>query len=102
MGKIDKLRSSFSTCGIDGFLITSQYNRRYMTNFTGSSGVVLISSDTAQFITDFRYVEQASSQCEGYEVIKMTGTLVEEVAKQAKKLGIQKLGFEEDHLTFSS
>ncbi|MEH7250353.1 aminopeptidase P family protein [Neobacillus niacini] len=102
MSKIDKLRSSFSTYGIDGFLITSQINRRYMTNFTGSSGAVLISGDKAQFITDFRYVEQASTQCEGYEVVKMAGTLVEEVAKQAKILGIQKLGFEEDHLTFST
>ncbi|MFB3160496.1 aminopeptidase P family protein [Neobacillus sp. 179-J 1A1 HS] len=102
MEKIEKLRSSFSSHGIDGFLITSQFNRRYMTNFTGSAGVVLISASKAQFITDFRYVEQASSQCEGYEVVKMTGTLVEEVAKQAKNLGIKKLGFEEDHLTFST
>src|SRR3954463_16073916 len=91
MGKIDKLRSSFSTFGIDGFLITSQFNRRYMTNFTGSAGVVLISADKAQFITDFRYVEQASNQCDGYEIVKMAGTLVEEVARQAKKLGIKKL-----------
>jgi Xaa-Pro aminopeptidase len=55
MEKIEKLRSDFSTAGIDGLLITSQYNRRYIANFTGSSGVVLISGDQAQFITDFRY-----------------------------------------------
>ena len=48
--------------GIDGFLITSTYNRRFMTNFTGSAGVVLISQKEAKFITDFRYVEQAGKQ----------------------------------------
>ncbi|MDQ0197333.1 M24 family metallopeptidase [Neobacillus ginsengisoli] len=102
MSKLERLRAAFSTLGIDGILITSPYNRRYMTNFTGTSGVVLISTDKAQFITDFRYIEQASKQCQGYEIVKISGTIPEEVAKQAKNLGIQKLGFEEDYLTFSS
>ena len=63
MEKLAKLRKNFAKAGIDGLLITSPYNRRYMANFTGTAGVVLISADRAQFITDFRYVEQASKQC---------------------------------------
>jgi Xaa-Pro aminopeptidase len=102
MEKIEKLRSNFSTHGIDGILITSPFNRRYISNFTGTAGVVLISADKAQFLTDFRYIEQATKQCQGFEIIKITGTIPEEVAVQAKKLGIQKLGFEEDFLTYSS
>lgn len=102
MEKIKKLRSHFSTHGIDGILITSPFNRRYISNFTGTAGVVLISADKAQFLTDFRYIEQATKQCQGFEIIKITGTIPEEVAVQAKKLGIQKLGFEEDFLTYSS
>ncbi|MEH7084736.1 aminopeptidase P family protein [Neobacillus drentensis] len=102
MEKIEKLRSNFSTQGIDGILITSPFNRRYISNFTGTAGVVLISADKAQFLTDFRYIEQATKQCQGFEIIKITGSIPEEVAVQAKKLGIQKLGFEEDFLTYSS
>lgn len=102
MEKIEKLRSNFSSNGIDGMLITSPFNRRYISNFTGSSGVVLISAEKALFITDFRYIEQATKQCEGFEIIKFSGSIPEEVARQAKKLGIQKLGFEEDFLTYSS
>src|SRR3954468_11816047 len=102
MEKIEKLRSSFSTYGIDGILITSPFNRRYISNFTGTAGVVLISADKAQFLTDFRYIEQATEQCQGFEIIKINGPIPEEVAVQAKKLGIQKLGFEEDYLTYSS
>jgi Xaa-Pro aminopeptidase len=102
MGKIEKLRSNFSTLGIDGMLITSPFNRRYISNFTGSAGVVLISEEKAQFLTDFRYIEQASKQCQGFEIIKITGSIPEEVAQQAKKLGIQKLGFEENFLSYSS
>ncbi|WP_251551342.1 M24 family metallopeptidase [Neobacillus muris] len=102
MGKLESLRGQFAAFGIDGILITSPYNRRYISNFTGSSGVVLISEEKAQFITDFRYIEQASKQCEGFEVVKYSDSIPKEVAEQSKKLGIQKLGVEEDFLTYSS
>ncbi|MFD0827620.1 M24 family metallopeptidase [Neobacillus sp. M.A.Huq-85] len=101
MVKLEKLRESFAANGIDGILITSSYNRRYVSNFTGTAGVVLISSEKALFITDFRYIEQASKQCQGFEIIKFSTTIPEEVAKQVKQLGINKLGFEADYLTFS-
>jgi Xaa-Pro aminopeptidase len=102
MEKIQKLREQFAQAGIDGMLVTSPYNRRYMTNFTGTSGVALISEEKALFITDFRYVEQAGNQAAGYEIVQHTVPIHEEVAKQAEKLGIQKLGFEKDHLTYSN
>lgn len=101
MNKLEKLRAAFSSYGVDAVLITSSFNRRYMTNFTGTAGAALISMDKALFLTDFRYIEQASKQCGGYEIVKISGTIPEEVSRQAKKLGITKLGFEEDHLTFS-
>ncbi|XJZ26187.1 M24 family metallopeptidase [Bacillota bacterium Lsc_1132] len=102
MEKLAKLRSNFSNFEIDGLLITSAYNRRYMTNFTGTSGVALISGSRALFITDFRYIEQATNQCQGFEIVQHTGAIIDEVAAQAKKLGIQKLGFEEEYVTFSA
>jgi Xaa-Pro aminopeptidase len=102
MEKLERFREALETFGVDGFLITSTYNRRYMTNFTGSAGVVLISQKEAKFITDFRYVEQAGKQAEGYEIVKHTGTIPDEVASQAKAMGIKKLGFEQEHITFAS
>lgn len=101
MDKLQKLRERFESHGIDGILITSSYNRRYISNFTGTAGVALISLDKALFITDFRYIEQATKQCEGFEIVKQTGSIPEEVASQVKNLGIKKLGFEQDDLTFS-
>ncbi|PLR76470.1 Xaa-Pro dipeptidase [Bacillus sp. V3-13] len=101
MEKLEKLRGHFDKLGIDGMLITSNYNRRYMSQFTGTAGVVLISAEKALFITDFRYVEQAEKQCKGYEIVQHKGMIPDEVANQAKKIGIKRLGFEQDHLTFS-
>lgn len=102
MEKLQKLRSAFANSGIDGILITSEYNRRYIANFTGTAGVVLISEEKAVFITDFRYMEQAAKECVGFEIVQHKGSIQHEVSEQVKALGIRKLGFEQDHLTFGA
>ncbi|MCF6408410.1 M24 family metallopeptidase [Pseudalkalibacillus salsuginis] len=102
MNRIERLRALFNEYGIDGMLITSASNRRYISQFTGSSGVVLISDREAKLITDFRYIDQANTQAKGYEIVKHTALIPDEVAIQAKKMGISKLGFEQDHLTYAA
>jgi Xaa-Pro aminopeptidase len=102
MTKVENLRKSFQEQNVDGVLITSGYNRRYMTGFTGTAGVAIISATEAVFITDFRYVEQANKQLEGFEVIQHKASLLEEISNQVERLGIKKLGFEEDHVSFST
>jgi Xaa-Pro aminopeptidase len=99
--KLEKIRNQFKEYGIDGLLITSGYNRRYATNFTGTAGVVLISEKEAKLITDFRYIDQANEQAIGFEIVQHKGPIIEEVAKQAASMGIKALGFEQDHMTFS-
>lgn len=101
MGKLDRLREKFGKHEIDGLLITSTYNRRYITNFTGTAGVALVSANKALFITDFRYTEQAEKQAADFDIIQHTGSIIKEVAKHVKELGIKKLGFEQDHMAYS-
>ncbi|WP_404458514.1 M24 family metallopeptidase [Sutcliffiella horikoshii] len=102
MTKLTKLRESFQASGIDALLITSGKNRQYITGFTGSAGVAVVTEDKAVFITDFRYTEQAAKQCEGFEIVQHKGGLVDEIANVVKDLGVAKLGFEQDHVTFST
>ncbi len=102
MEKLTKIQRRIEELGLDGLLITSNYNRRYITGFTGSAGAVLITGEKGLFITDFRYTEQAEKQCIGYEIVKQTGSIAAEVAALAKKMGLKKIGFEEDHVTFSA
>lgn len=99
MEKLTKLRERFNDLGIDGMLITSSSNRRYMTGFTGTAGTALISEREAKFITDFRYVEQATDQAKGYEIVE-NRNVIEEVTEQVQSMGITKLGFEQDHLSY--
>ena len=87
--RITNIQKQLHKYGIDGLLITKKENRQYATGFTGSAGVVLISTDRAVFITDFRYVDQAKSQIKDAEIIMHKGNLEEEVANQVSKLNIQ-------------
>src|SRR5699024_2783967 len=83
-------------------LINSPYNRRYVTSFTGTAGVALITANDALFITDFRYTNQAEEQAIDYTIIEHKQLLIDEIATQVKKLHINNLGFEADHTTFAT
>lgn len=102
MKKIERIREQFEEHGIDSLLITSPYNRRYVSNFTGTAGAVLITAEKALFITDFRYTEQAAKQAQGFEVVLHKGTMVDEIAAQAEKFGVKKLGFEQDYMSYAT
>lgn len=101
MLRVEKLRQAMRKEAIDGFLVTSPYNLRYLTNFTGTTGLAIITLDKAFFVTDFRYTQQAASQAQGYEIVQNSGPIVEEVAKICKQEEINALGFEENHMSFA-
>ncbi|HEY4565752.1 MAG TPA: Xaa-Pro peptidase family protein [Savagea sp.] len=100
MNKIERIRQRLHEESIDALLVTNPYNRRYMANFTGTAGVVFITKEEALFITDFRYVEQATEQAVGYMVVEQRRTVVEQVADEVVRLGVRTLGFEKDHMTY--
>lgn len=98
--KLKKVRNLLMEYEIDALLVTNPFNRRYMTGFTGTAGVVLISMDDAVFITDFRYTEQAEKEIDGFRIVQHPRTIIEEVAEQSKKMALETVGFEKDDLTF--
>lgn len=100
MLRVEKLRKKIQEENLDSFLITSPYNLRYLTNFTGTTGLAVITLEKAFFITDFRYTEQAAAQAQGFEIIKNVGPIFEEVADLVQKEGLRELGFEETTVSF--
>ncbi|MFJ7646541.1 M24 family metallopeptidase [Lysinibacillus sp. NPDC097279] len=102
MLKLQKLRKTLQEKNIDGILITNEYNRRYMTGFTGTAGVAIVSQNDAVFITDFRYTEQAAAQIQDFRIVQHEVTLLEEIATQVKAMSIKSLGFEKDTVSFGT
>ena len=97
--KITKFRELMTEKSIDSVIIYKPENRRYISDFTGSSGYALITQERAYFITDFRYVQQAAKQCVGYEIIEHSSE--KSIYQILKELGVKALGFEEDFVTYS-
>ena len=103
MDTINKLRETFETLKVDALLISAPTNRRYVSGFTGSNGLVYLSKTRQVFITDFRYLEQAAKQCEGFEIVdQTTAGLVKTAMEMAKKDGVKYIGFESAHTNYST
>ena len=93
MQRVKKLQEKLPKYNIDGLLVTNMFNVRYLANFTGSTGLVVVTKENAYFVTDFRYTEQAAAEAKCFEIIKNEGSIFEEVAKIVKNNAIEKLGF---------
>ncbi len=81
-------------------LITNPANRRYLSGFEGSDGVLLITGDRNYLITDSRYLEQAREEAPGFTLIlREQGKLEDYLDPLLRENGIDRLGFEEKHLS---
>ncbi|WP_130859836.1 M24 family metallopeptidase [Gracilibacillus phocaeensis] len=100
MKRLEKLRQQMKQEELEGLLITSSINRRYMTGFTGTAGVVVVTQNKAVFITDFRYMEQAHQQVTDFEIIEHQGPIQKTVDEWVKAQAISSIGFEKNDLTY--
>jgi Xaa-Pro aminopeptidase len=60
--RIPRVRERFEASGIDGLLVSRLTNVRYLTGFTGSAAMVLITATDALLVTDGRYRDQSAEQ----------------------------------------
>ncbi|MBP2016670.1 Xaa-Pro aminopeptidase [Symbiobacterium terraclitae] len=97
--RLGRLRAAMAERGIDGLLVAKPENRAYLSGFTGSAGVLLITADRAVLVTDFRYTEQAAAQAPAFEVVKPESTNQALLARLVDETGIRRIGYEGDHLT---
>jgi Xaa-Pro aminopeptidase len=102
-----KLVEELSARRLDAFLVTHAANLRYLTGFTGSSGVLVYEEGRAPWAlyTDGRYAAQARAEAPGIRVVTARGTLAEAVAagfSRSSRPNRRMIGFEADHLTVAA
>jgi Xaa-Pro aminopeptidase len=94
------LRRRLDGLGLDALLVTHPPNIRYLTGFTGSAGLLLLSADRTALVTDFRYAEQAPEETRGAaEVLVESRSLWERLRKLLAGAPRLRFGFEREHLT---
>ena len=98
MSRADRLVESFSEAGIDLLLITHLTNLRYITGFSGSNGMAVVGPRVRRFITDFRYVERARQEVEGFDREQGPQDFVEALGDGWPD-GELRVGFEDQHVS---
>ncbi len=99
--RLSRLRAELSGKGLDTLIISTLPHIRYLSGFTGSNALLIVGTRSAVFLTDTRYVLQASREVSGCRVIITTKPLFEEAAKR-KLLSVGKrAGFQADQVTYA-
>jgi len=73
-------------------------NVRYLTGFTGSNAMAVVGRDLRRFVTDFRYVEMAAAQVEGFDREQAPPEFLDALSGGWPEGGLR-VGFEDDDVS---
>ena len=101
MSRFHQVAAALDQYGLDAMLVTSEPNRLYVTGFSSSDGLALVTREKSYFFTDSRYIEAAGKAISDAVLEECTRAkpailLAEEIIRQH---GIRNLGFEEERTT---
>lgn len=110
--RLERIRAALDEANLDALMISvpGEENlggeaRYYVSGFTGSAAVVLVTRDRAVIAADFRYTEQAERECtpKGFEVFPALGVRKEWFAKFVGEAGIagKRIGLSTHDLTYA-
>jgi Xaa-Pro aminopeptidase len=103
--RVARLAEDLRARELDGLLVASLIDVRYLTGFTGSHGVALVSTTGAHaFLTDFRYATQSLEQVGADFEREIVGDdllagAARVLTSWAQREGRGRLGFDEQSLT---
>ncbi|KRK40771.1 proline dipeptidase [Loigolactobacillus bifermentans DSM 20003] len=101
--RLRRLRERMAAIELDGLLVTQSDNLRYLTAFTGSTGVALITRTEAFFVTNAQLMRQAQQQVTPQHFIVLEGkpSLFEKVQQLVAPKNLTNLGFEASDVSFN-
>jgi Xaa-Pro aminopeptidase len=98
--RLEALRRALLAQHIDALLVTALPNIRYLTGFSGSNALVLVSQREVLLLTDFRYKDQSAAEVgDAARVIIEPLSLWARLWQSLPELaGVERVGFESAHL----
>jgi Xaa-Pro aminopeptidase len=98
--RLTALRAELASAGLDALLVSAGANTRYLTGFTGSSSLLVVTLDEAVLITDFRYRVQSRAEVGDTATVEIEGTSFwSRLWTVLPRLNATQVGFESPHLT---
>ncbi|MGZ0171580.1 MAG: M24 family metallopeptidase [Planctomycetales bacterium] len=104
MTNIERLQEALVERDLPAVVISNLPAIYWLTGFTGSFGLVVVTRNSGVFLTDSRYTIQAAEQCSDLPVDSFrTPQKAEEfLADHVARLGVSKLAFDRNHVTVAT
>lgn len=98
--RLGALRDVLARTDLDGLLVTSLSNIRYLTGFSGSNALVLVTARDCLLLTDFRYATQVEEEVGSAATIRIEpSSLWLGLWSVLQAItGVDRIGFETSHL----
>jgi Xaa-Pro aminopeptidase len=94
----DRVAERLAERELDLLLVTDLVNVRYLTGFSGSNGLAIVGPQERRFLTDFRYVERAKAEVDGFDLQPAPQELRTALA-DGWPPGELRVGFEDQHVS---
>jgi Xaa-Pro aminopeptidase len=108
-GRIPRLRQLLAADLLDCLLVTALANVRYLTGFTGSAAILLVTADSATLATDGRYRTQAAEQLASAGLADSTELVVgaaqlqrDAIVSAVSAVSASRVGLEADHIPWAA
>jgi Xaa-Pro aminopeptidase len=98
------LRDRIAGADVDAMLVTALPNIRYLSGFSGSSGLLLVGAEPRDlFLTDFRYKAQVAAELDPEIEVRIVTEDILSVARAAlAERGASRVAFERAQLSYKS
>ncbi len=98
--RIRKLRARMKELSLDALLVTALPNVRYLTGFSGSNGLAIVTARRADFLTDSRYRLQSAREVNRFTRRITSRSLIDEAASSRLLKGCATAGFESEGVSY--
>ena len=104
-GRHQRVREQLGGGSLGALVVTSLANINYLTNFSGSAAIVVVTRDGVCFLTDSRYLttvtqnQATPAACPGLELVVVEGSYDATLAHLLAMRALARTGFEAAHLT---
>jgi Xaa-Pro aminopeptidase len=97
--RLSLLQQEIKTEHLDGFLVSHLPNVFYLSGFTGSAALLVVTPSDAALFTDPRYTVQAKDEASNCRVEIVRGSLIAAAGEQLSRRRARRVGFEPARLT---
>ena len=99
--RISALRAALKDKGIDAIVVLHPINVRYLSELSFEDGLLLITQNHAELITDFRYFEMAEKGADKAFRISMPENRDEYISKILAEDSVKTVGFEGGFVSYT-